>query len=160
MLDELARPQASNLGDDDRGPGQVHQHTMIDCGRDLDPAVLADLESLGSDPGFVEMLLAGYMKDNSALVVQLESALHGQRLQDCRDLLHAMKGSAVSVGALRMQEFCERSEQLTATSLFHDKGEQVIQECRHVFSALCTQLNIYCVQRKVTPATDSQHRPS
>lgn len=160
MLEELAHEHASNPGSEDQWSGHGPGCKDGTASSDLDPAVLADLETLGSDPGFVELLLAGYMKDNSALVVQFESALHGQRFQDCRELLHAMKGSAVSVGALRMREFCERSEQLTAANLFHDRGEQVIQECQQVFSALCTQLNLYCMQRKVAPAVDSQQRPS
>ncbi len=159
MLEELAQPRAGNAKEEDHRSVQGHGLAENDNSNILDPAVLADLETLGNDPGFVELLLAGYMKDSSALVVQLESALHSQRLQDCRELLHAMKGSAVSVGALRMREFCERSEQLTAANLFQDRGEHVIQECRHVFSVLCTQLHIYCVQRRTVPAGDNQQRP-
>ncbi len=158
MLDSLAQQFPRRGRRKDTKDGVAQDLPAFAARADLDPEVLADLEMLASDKGFVDMLLAGYIKDNSALVVQLESALEARCLEECRQLLHAMKGSAVSVGALRMREFCERTEHLSPANMFRDRA-QVMRECRLVFSTLSTQLQAYCNHRKSEPEINSRLRP-
>lgn len=111
---------------------------------DIDPAVLADLRALSSDVNFLPTLLSGYVEDNQALVDQLGQALADRRLSSCQQLLHAMKGSAVSIGAKRMRSFCERCEAMKPEELF-SSHELVMRECHRVFSSLTREIKGYVI---------------
>jgi two-component system, sensor histidine kinase RpfC len=122
------------------GGGEVgNSRTSANAVPDVDLAVLEDLRSLGTDAAFLPRLLEGYIEDNQALVARLRKALSDRRLSDCRDILHAMKGSAVSIGAARMRAFCQSVEDMAPEELFASR-ESVLRECHLVFSSLCREL--------------------
>jgi len=78
---------------------------------DADAAVvnletLAQLEELGSSPGFIEKLVSVFLNDNAALVTKMESAVSDHAFKEFRSLLHALKGSSASMGADRLTRLC------------------------------------------------------
>ncbi len=78
---------------------------------DADAAVvnldtLAQLEELGSSPGFIEKLVSVFLSDNAALVTKMEAAVSGHAFKEFRSLLHALKGSSASMGADRLTRVC------------------------------------------------------
>jgi two-component system sensor histidine kinase RpfC len=67
---------------------------------------LADLEELGSSPAFMDKLIGVFVADNVTLMAKMESALGARNVAEFRSHLHAMKGSAASMGAERLTAFC------------------------------------------------------
>ncbi len=73
----------------------------------VNSATLADLEELGSSPGFMDKLIGVFVADNVTLVAKMESTLAGRNVGEFRSHLHAMKGSAASMGAERLTLLCK-----------------------------------------------------
>jgi two-component system sensor histidine kinase RpfC len=68
---------------------------------------LADLEELGSSPAFMDKLIGVFVADNVTLMAKIESALAARNVVEFRSHLHAMKGSAASMGAERLTSYCK-----------------------------------------------------
>jgi two-component system sensor histidine kinase RpfC len=79
----------------------------------VNPATLADLEGLGSSPGFMDKLIGVFVADNVTLVAKMETALAGRNIGEFRSHLHAMKGSAASMGAERLTALCREIGRLS-----------------------------------------------
>jgi two-component system sensor histidine kinase RpfC len=79
--------------------------------RGPDPVVnsdtLADLEELGSSPAFMDKLIGVFVADNVTLMAKMEAALAVRNVGEFRSHLHAMKGSAASLGAERLTVYCK-----------------------------------------------------
>jgi two-component system sensor histidine kinase RpfC len=72
----------------------------------LNVETLAHLEELGSSASFIEKLVGVFVADNMTLLGRIETALTTRNFGEFRSLLHAMKGSAASMGAERLTELC------------------------------------------------------
>ena len=73
----------------------------------VNAATLADLEELGSSPAFMDKLIGVFVADNVTLMTKIESALAARNVAEFRSHLHAMKGSAASMGAERLTVYCK-----------------------------------------------------
>jgi two-component system sensor histidine kinase RpfC len=67
---------------------------------------LADLEELGSSPSFMDKLISVFIADNATLIAKIESSLGARDIGKFHSHLHAMKGSAASMGAERLTACC------------------------------------------------------
>ncbi|MEO8718687.1 MAG: ATP-binding protein, partial [Burkholderiales bacterium] len=67
---------------------------------------LAHLEELGSTPDFLERLVGVFVADSLSLLAKMEAAVAARNFGDFRSHLHAMKGSAASIGTERLTELC------------------------------------------------------
>jgi two-component system, sensor histidine kinase RpfC len=74
---------------------------------------LADLEELGSSPAFMDKLIGVFVADNATLMAKIESALAARNVGEFRSHLHAMKGSAASMGAERLTTYCKEMGRLS-----------------------------------------------
>lgn len=73
----------------------------------VDAERLAELEDIARDSGFMTELLRGFKSDVESIMRRIdESAVEG-RLDALPDLLHALKGAAVGVGARQLAARCE-----------------------------------------------------
>lgn len=86
----------------------------------LNYATLAELESIGQDRLFVDGLLDGFIKDNDSLMERIEEALLLLRFEEFKEALHAIKGSAASIGAVSLRATCHQLEMLTHGELMQD----------------------------------------
>jgi two-component system sensor histidine kinase RpfC len=73
----------------------------------VNPATLSDLEELGSSPSFMDKLIGVFVADNVTLMARIEAALAARNVAEFRSHLHAMKGSAASMGAERLTVSCK-----------------------------------------------------
>ncbi len=96
-------------------------------GHTLNAAILASLESLGKHTDFVARLIHGFLEDTEALLEQMQQTLLEQRYSGFKDLAHALKGSAGSVGTETLHQLATGIGRLThdelriqATALMHD----------------------------------------
>lgn len=72
----------------------------------LNMETLRLLEGLGSQSGFLERLIKVFINDNVQLLEKMERSVLNRDFAEYRRLLHAMKGSAASIGAMRLANAC------------------------------------------------------
>jgi two-component system sensor histidine kinase RpfC len=78
---------------------------------------LAHLEDLGSTPDFLERLVGVFVADSLSLLAKMESAVAARNFGEFRAHLHAMKGSAASIGTERLTRLCASLGKLSETEL-------------------------------------------
>jgi two-component system sensor histidine kinase RpfC len=93
----------------------------------LNDATLASLEIMGRRSTFIPELIHGFLKDTERLLGDMETAMRAKKYADFKDLVHAMKGSAGSVGAQALYDICASMHRLPdevfrnkASSFMHD----------------------------------------
>jgi len=67
---------------------------------------LAHLEDLGSTPDFLERLVGVFVADSLSLLAKMEASVAARNFGEFRSHLHAMKGSAASIGTERLTKLC------------------------------------------------------
>lgn len=73
----------------------------------IDVTVLRHIDRLGRDEGFIEDLYSGFFADAQELLLNIRSALEARNFDTARDHLHALRGSAGSVGARGVDAHCK-----------------------------------------------------
>ncbi len=74
----------------------------------LNAKTLRDLEQMGRDPQFVPHLVQMFGEDSSQLLTSIEEALARHRRDEFKTHVHALKGSALNLGADRLFAHCTR----------------------------------------------------
>ena len=83
----------------------------------LDYDQLTLLEGLGSRSDFMERLIGVFVGDSAALMEKMEAALDAKRFGELRSLVHALKGSAGSIGAEQLARACTELQDLAEGDL-------------------------------------------
>ena len=83
-----------------RQTGDGSEGSVLNYGR------LEELEEISRDSRFMADLLRGFKSDVEALTQRLESAVNLRDRSQIGDLLHALKGAAVGIGARQLAELC------------------------------------------------------
>ncbi|WP_019142580.1 ATP-binding protein [Noviherbaspirillum massiliense] len=86
----------------------------------LNYEILHELDEITSDNAFLNGLIDEFATSTQALTDKLERALHMQQMSDCRNILHAIKGSALGIGAVSLQATCEEFERTSQQKLQSD----------------------------------------
>jgi two-component system sensor histidine kinase RpfC len=95
---------------DNLRPGRAERQGPVPV---VNADTLADLEELGSSPAFMDKLVGVFVADNVTLMGKMEAALAGRNVVEFRSHLHAMKGSAASMGAERLTSYCKEVGRLS-----------------------------------------------
>ncbi len=103
---------------------------------------LSDLEKVSKDPKFLDDLILEFIAENKRLLQSLEIALCELKIDEVKEILHAIKGSALSIGAISLKLMCKRIEKLNPLEMEACSAE-ILQELRVVFSKLCEELEKY-----------------
>ncbi|MFZ0256057.1 MAG: ATP-binding protein [Gammaproteobacteria bacterium] len=111
----------------------------------LDHKKLQELEALAQDPGLVSDLLREFIADSERLLIEMKDALAKERSETFRDLAHALKGSAASVGARRLFERSLPASFPASPSL--DAANAHLREIETVFYAVREALLSYLDDR-------------
>jgi len=92
---------------------------------------LTHLEELGSTPDFLERLVGVFVADSLSLLAKMEAAVAARNFGEFRSHLHAMKGSAASIGTERLTRLCaslgkytDAELRLQATGLMRSLSEE------------------------------------
>jgi two-component system sensor histidine kinase RpfC len=83
----------------------------------LDYHQLALLEGLGSRSDFMERLIGVFVGDSAVLLDKMETAIDSKRFGELRSLVHALKGSAGSIGAEQLARTCSQLQELAEGDL-------------------------------------------
>ena len=113
----------------------------------INTATLRDLEELGGDLQFVDSLIEGFLRDTEGLFEQINKALATRATRQFRDLAHALKGSAGSVGASRLQELSNRACRISDRD-FARMAPIAVSQMRSTFAESRHALNAYIRERR------------
>lgn len=116
--------------------------------RELDQDVLAELEEISPDPAFLDKLLNGFVHDNRVMLDRLHRAVQAERNEEARQLLHAIKGSAVSVGAVALKDLCCHLEKMAGQGLPKDSGP-MMAHLETGFQRFCNALDSWRARRQL-----------
>lgn len=108
----------------------------------LSTSTLAQLESLGENNMFVSSLIIAFKRDTIASMSKLESALLMQNTEELRELFHAMRGAAASIGAVAMRHTCHMLEHKTRAEIL-DGGLRGLEPLKRLYILTCTALDDY-----------------
>jgi len=106
LLDEL-RSLTSGKGAEAERP--AHPTGAAPAPASAEPAnaeTLMHLEELGSTPDFLERLVGVFIADSQSLLAKMEASVAARNFGEFRAHLHAMKGSAASIGTERLTRLC------------------------------------------------------
>src|SRR6267154_343208 len=98
----------------------------------VNPAALAELELISTGNTFMPELLNGFIQDGEALLRQMEAAVAAEQYEALRDLVHALKGSAVTLGAEQLCRTCVGINAQT-TSELQASGPRALKVVREQF---------------------------
>jgi two-component system sensor histidine kinase RpfC len=98
----------------------------------INPGALAELELIASGNTFMPELINGFVQDGEALLRQMEAAVAAEQYETLRDLVHAMKGSAVTLGAEQLCKTCA-SVNAQTTSELQASGTRILKVVREQF---------------------------
>ena len=107
---------------------------------------LSDLEHVSKDRIFLDDLIVEFIYENKKSISFLEKALLSGNQEKVNDIVHSIKGSALSIGAVSLKMMCRRLEKLGKADL-EAYPEEIIQQFSHAFSLLCEQLEEYRQKR-------------
>jgi two-component system sensor histidine kinase RpfC len=120
----------------------------------LDLQNLTDLEKVSKDPKFLDDLILEFVSENRNLLRSLETALSGVKIDEIKEILHALKGSALSIGAVSLKMMCKRIEKLSPFEM-EEYSLEISQEMKAVFNELCEELEKYRqVRRQIVAERD------
>jgi two-component system sensor histidine kinase RpfC len=112
----------------------------------LNYSTLAELENIGQNKMFVDGLLAGFIADNQKLIGRLEETLLLRQFEEFKEILHAIKGSAASIGAMSLRTTCQKFEMMSQNEL-KNKTQEILYTMGTSFNQLCEALDHYRNQR-------------
>ena len=108
----------------------------------LNTGALRELARMSQDPQFVPHLVQLFSEDSSQLLMKIEETLTHHRREDFKAHVHALKGSALNLGAERLFAHCARIGALNYGELGASAGS-VAAETRAIITATQTALADY-----------------
>jgi CheY-like chemotaxis protein/HPt (histidine-containing phosphotransfer) domain-containing protein len=119
---------------------------LIDEEPVLNPVALEGIEKMSHDPKFLDDLIVEFIKDNKQLLDSLEQTMLAQTWERFWEIVHALKGSALSVGATSMKMACRRLEKIDPV-VIAVYSHEINTQLRKIFTMLCEELERYRQQR-------------
>ena len=107
----------------------------------IDVEKLRELEGIGR-AGFLADLIAGFNADGDKLVAAMRESVRDADYKGFREQVHALKGSAGSLGADELFEKCREVSQVTPREL-PVKAEKLLQQVEEAFTATREALGEY-----------------
>ena len=130
----LANPAANSL--------PISSMVLKTDGPVLDLRSLNELENISQDPKFLDDLIIEFISDNKKLLMSLEYSLVNYQQEKFRDIVHSLKGSALSVGAVSLKAICRQLEKFDQSRL-EIHANEIVQQINQSFGLLCEELEIY-----------------
>jgi two-component system sensor histidine kinase RpfC len=108
----------------------------------INPTALAELELISTGGTFMPELINGFIQDTEGLLRQMEAAVAAEKFETLKDLVHALKGSAVTLGAEQLCQTCVSLNGQTLSEL-ETSGTRVLKVVREQFQQVSTALLEY-----------------
>jgi HPt (histidine-containing phosphotransfer) domain-containing protein len=114
-----------------------HLHEPI-----LELGKLSDIETVSDDPYFLDELIVEFMTEGRRLMGVVDKGLIARDWTSVGSALHALRGSALSIGATALKMACTRIEKLPPNDMVV-RRKKIQQELDQCFSRLCQELETY-----------------
>jgi two-component system sensor histidine kinase RpfC len=129
------------------GPADVPESTLF-CTEDMvNFSVLDQLDKISQNRDFVNGLIDGFSPEAAAVITKIEAALTRQRPAEAKRIAHALKGTALGIGAVGLSAVCERID-TTPVSLLVDDAANVTLDLRAALAETEHQLLPYRIARR------------
>jgi two-component system sensor histidine kinase RpfC len=112
----------------------------------LNPETIALVAELGNSE-FLQRLIDVFMEDTATLLDQLDVAVRAGRAEDARLDLHAIKGSAASLGTDRLASACDELRVMEEGEM-RFRGAVALRVLRGEFEAACRALAAFLQTRE------------
>lgn len=112
----------------------------------LNLKTLNDLEKISRDPGFLEELIRDFVHENRKTLKRFETSVLAKNFEEIKEILHSLKGSALSIGAMSLMTTCKRIEKMTQNDI-ESRAQEILQVMKQVCYVLYEELEKYCRQR-------------
>jgi two-component system sensor histidine kinase RpfC len=116
---------------------------------------LQQLDSISQDPEFVNGLILDFMSEAKTLIEKIESTLALHRPAESKRIAHALKGSALSIGASDLCACCQRFDILPVSRL-EEHGPGLASNMRASLEQTGIILTQYRASRQAVATTTSQ----
>jgi two-component system sensor histidine kinase RpfC len=108
----------------------------------LDLEKLSNIETISTDPYFLDELIVEFMTEGRRLIGIVEKGLIYRDWTSVGSALHALRGSALSIGATSLKIICTRIEKIPPNEMYVRRKE-INDELNQDFSCLCLELEDY-----------------
>lgn len=108
----------------------------------LSVQTLEDLEKISRDPYFLDDLISEFISENKKTIARFENSLLTLKYEQIKEILHSLKGSAVSVGARSLLMTCRQIEKMSEIEL-EIHAQEILQIIKQSCYALCEELEQY-----------------
>ena len=112
----------------------------------LDLGTLRELERMSQDPQFVQQLVGLFRDDSSALMSRIEESLAHHRSEEFKSQVHALKGSALNLGAKRLFAHCTEIGMLNLRDI-ESSAKPLAEETRAIITETQAALAEYVKNR-------------
>jgi two-component system sensor histidine kinase RpfC len=119
--DSVTRENAAASNDD----GMSINHDI------LDTDTLAQLQNLGDDGEFLYEIVTGFINETSILLDNAEKSLSNHKYKEFMEIIHAIKGSAGSIGAASVYNQCKLIYQMEESELARDGVSMLSNLCKY-----------------------------
>lgn len=85
-------------------------HSEVAANRDipiLDHMVIQQISELSNESDFIHSLIDGFLLDTDKLITLMEKNISEKKYDEYRENVHALKGSAGSIGAMQLHSCCK-----------------------------------------------------
>ena len=113
----------------------------------LDLAILAELDRLCRDPEKLADVIKSFGTEGWALISQIARSISARDHSACAEWLHALKGNAANVGAVRLVAACRQAESMGVIA-FRREGPNLLQNIHAQFDAA-----LLALQELIPPAS-------
>ena len=113
----------------------------------LDLQNLTDLEKVSKDPKFCDDLVLEFVSGNRNSLRSFETDLSDVKIDEIKEIFNALKGSALSIGAVILKMMCKRIEKLSPYEM-EEYSLEISLEMKAVFNGLCEELEKYRQARR------------
>jgi two-component system sensor histidine kinase RpfC len=108
----------------------------------LDTVKLNNLESMSQDPAFVDELITEFICEGRRLIGNFDRSLIRSDYAQVSSTMHALRGSALSIGATSLKQLCAHIEKLS-DDMLQEKQVEIKNQLTECFQQLCQALEIY-----------------
>jgi two-component system sensor histidine kinase RpfC len=113
----------------------------------IDPAALEALAGLGDDAFFRDVIDA-FFADVEQSLGAMAAARAGHDFKEFKDQLHAMRSSAVNIGAMRLCQLIQDANDISAEETMGPAGAGILAKLRGEVGALRSELTKYTSQKR------------
>jgi two-component system sensor histidine kinase RpfC len=114
----------------------------------LDEAKLEALDLMGAGPEFLDELIEGFLSDSEGSIAKMAGAVAKGDYAAMREAIHALKGGAAELGAVRLLRVCGELRALKPFELGGDKAAALLEDLQLTYRETARLLEEFAVRAR------------